>query len=533
MFGSPDFSAVLVLLGLFGAVLLALLSYQRPGRGLVTLGWGLLVLATAVALLLGAFGRPGVGPAIVLLLVLVAVMALLLTYQNPAWAHVVFWIGVLLFLLALPFLTVNRGDLALFCLIAGPGLLMLVAVLFPEVPARYSRLGVTDAPEALSAAELSTERQRYTRLATGITLVSIAGVWLFGGVPRAPVGTVEAQPVTFDAALAARGAPLFTEYGCNACHSVTGAGRRRPHPAERLQPPGAPQRRLGHPGRRGLHPGVDPPIPTPTWSTASPAGRCSPPSRGACRRSPSRPTSTPWWSTSSRSPPAPAGAGAATTPAPAAESAGRRRTGRGSPPGTPLRPPLRGALSARRAHRCPQRDSPYLHGAGADWALVRVANTHGEKRVFSSGGYAPRPPSGEALKEIARVYALSDTRFCSRTGRALNKRFALAGGVLLALGAGGAAAAQSVETAAVACGAAVAKPVPVSGMATLSVSPADFEARQQKLNQALASKLGISVERLTQATAEARKEAGLPEGGSVTARGLPPGRRSSPWKAIP
>ena len=223
MFGSPDFSAVLVLLGLFGAVLLALLSYQRPGRGLVTLGWGLLVLATAVALLLGAFGRPGFGPAIVLLLVLVAVMALLLTYQSPAWAHVVFWIGVLLFPLALPFLTVNRGDLALFCLIAGPGLLMLVAVFFPEVPARYARLGVTDVPEALSAAELSTERQRYTRLATGITLVSIAGVWLFGGVPRAPVGTVQAQPVTFDAALAARGAPLFTEYGCTACHSVNGA----------------------------------------------------------------------------------------------------------------------------------------------------------------------------------------------------------------------------------------------------------------------------------------------------------------------
>jgi hypothetical protein len=108
-----------------------------------------------------------------------------------------------------------------------------------------------------------------------------------------------------------------------------------------------------------------------------------------------------------------------------------------------------------------------------------------------------------------------------RSGRALNKRFALVGGALLALGAGGGvAAAQSVETAAVACGAAPARPV--SGMATLSVSTADFEARQQKLNQALASKLGISVERLTQATAEARKEAGLPEGGSVTAVALPP-----------
>ena len=44
-----------------------------------------------------------------------------MTYQNRAWAHVVFWIGVLLFVLALPFLTFNRGDLALFCLIAGAG----------------------------------------------------------------------------------------------------------------------------------------------------------------------------------------------------------------------------------------------------------------------------------------------------------------------------------------------------------------------------------------------------------------------------
>ena len=158
MFGSPDFTAVIVLLGLFGAVLLALLSYQRPGRGYITLGWGLLVLATSVALLLGAFGTPGLGPAVVLLIVLLATMALLMTYQNRAWAHAVFWIGVLLFVLALPFLTANRGDLALFCLIAGPGLLMLVATLFPEVPASYSRLGVTDAPEDLTPDELATER---------------------------------------------------------------------------------------------------------------------------------------------------------------------------------------------------------------------------------------------------------------------------------------------------------------------------------------------------------------------------------------
>jgi hypothetical protein len=223
VFGSPDFTAVIVLLGLFTALLLALLAYQRPGRGYITFGWGLLTLATAGALLLGAFSQPGVATSIVLLVVLCAVMALLLTYQGRGWAHVLWWIGVLLFCLALPMLTVNRGDLALFCFIAGPGLLMLVATIYPDVPARYSRLGVTDAPAELTQDELATEQRRYTRLATGITLVSIAGVWLFGGVPKAPVTTVQAQPVTFDAQLAERGRGLFTEYGCQACHSINGA----------------------------------------------------------------------------------------------------------------------------------------------------------------------------------------------------------------------------------------------------------------------------------------------------------------------
>jgi hypothetical protein len=58
---------------------------------------------------------------------------------------------------------------------------------------------------------------------------------------------------------------------------------------------------------------------------------------------------------------------------------------------------------------------------------------------------------------------------------------------------------------------------PIAGAATLSVSAADVAAQQQKFDQALAGKLGISVERLTQATAEARKEAGLPEGFAAVA----------------
>jgi hypothetical protein len=223
VFGSPDFTAVIVLLGLFTALLLALLAYQRPGRGYISLGWGLLILATSGALLVAAFSRPGVATSVVLLVVLCAVMALLLTYQSRAWAHALWWLGVVLFCLALPMLTVNRGDLALFCFIAGPGLLMLVATIYPDVPARYSRLGVTDAPPELTREELATEQRRYTRLATGITLASVFGVWLFGGVPRAPVTTIQAQPVTFDAQLAERGLTLFSEYGCQACHSVNGA----------------------------------------------------------------------------------------------------------------------------------------------------------------------------------------------------------------------------------------------------------------------------------------------------------------------
>jgi hypothetical protein len=105
----------------------------------------------------------------------------------------------------------------------------------------------------------------------------------------------------------------------------------------------------------------------------------------------------------------------------------------------------------------------------------------------------------------------------------VKKRFALLGGALLALSAGGGiAAAQSQSQSAdgaVACAPALAKPV--AGGTVLSVSTADVEAQQQKYHQALAGKLGISVERLTQVTAEARKEAGLPETATLTAVGAP------------
>jgi cytochrome c oxidase subunit 2 len=148
-------------------------------------------------------------------------MMVLLTYQDRQWAHAVWWTGVLLFLLSLPLVGAGRADLALLALITGPGLLMLVATAHPEIPAQYSRLGATTAPAPPTAQDLATERRRYTRLAAGITLVSLAGVWLGGGVPQAPV-TEASGPIQVDEALAGQGRELFSKYGCATCHSVTG-----------------------------------------------------------------------------------------------------------------------------------------------------------------------------------------------------------------------------------------------------------------------------------------------------------------------
>lgn len=220
MFGTADATTALVLIALFVAVLLGLLSYQAPRRGYVRLGIGFLILATGIALLWQAAAEPGAGTALAFLLVFLTVMMVLLTYQSRRWAHAVWWMGVFLFLLTLPFLGAGRADLGLFALIAGPGLLMLVASLHPEVPARYSRLGVADAG-SLTAEDLATERQRYTRLATTITAVALVGVWLGGGVPRTEV-TAAPAPLVVDEAAAAQGLELFSRYGCVACHSVTG-----------------------------------------------------------------------------------------------------------------------------------------------------------------------------------------------------------------------------------------------------------------------------------------------------------------------
>lgn len=221
MFGSPDLATALVLIALSAFILLALLSYHAPGRNYTSWGIGILVTATCLALLTHSLSRPGLSQALVLLLVTVGVMMVLLTYHSRRWAHGVWWLGVLLFFLSLPLLGAGRGDLALLALIGGPGLLMVVASLQPDVPATYARLGSPDATP-LTASDLRDERHRYTRLAGTITVATLAGVWLFGGVPQGEV-VEAAPPFTVDEAAAARGAELFREYGCMACHSVTSA----------------------------------------------------------------------------------------------------------------------------------------------------------------------------------------------------------------------------------------------------------------------------------------------------------------------
>ena len=221
MFGSPDLATALVIIALAAFFMLALLSYHSPRRNYVNWGIGLLVVATVLALLTHALTQPGLSTALVLLLVSFGAMALMATYHSQRWAHAVWWIGVALFFLALPLLGAGRGDLALIGLIGGPGMLMLVAALRPEVPAFYSHIGSpSDAPP--SAVDLAEERHRYTRLAGVITVATLAAVWLFGGVPRGEV--IEAStPLTVDDVAAARGAELFSQYGCLACHSVTSA----------------------------------------------------------------------------------------------------------------------------------------------------------------------------------------------------------------------------------------------------------------------------------------------------------------------
>lgn len=219
MFGTPDLATALVLVALAVFVLLAVLSYHAPGRQYTRWGIGLLVTTTSLALLTHALTRPTGGTALILVLVALGTMLALMTYQSRRAGHGVWWIGVALIFLALPLIGTGRGDLALFGLIGGSGLLMLVAALQPEIPAFYSHLGSEgDAPP--SVRDLNVERTRYTRLAAILTVGSLAGVWLFGGVPSGEV-IEAATPLTVDTAAAERGAELFQQYGCVNCHNTT------------------------------------------------------------------------------------------------------------------------------------------------------------------------------------------------------------------------------------------------------------------------------------------------------------------------
>jgi mono/diheme cytochrome c family protein len=225
--GTPDLTTALVLVALSVALLLGLLSYHNRRTSYISWGVGFMVLAASFALLVHAFGQPGFGLALVVMLLLLAIMLALMTYSSRRSGWFAWWIGVVVFLLGLPFLGAGRGDLALLSFVAGPGILMLVASLHPWIPARLARLGALDAGPTVTRQEMAYERRRWTRLAATITVASLAGVWLLGGVPSGPVAEAKV-PLTFDAAKAEQGAQLFQGYGCVACHSVTGAAGAGP-----------------------------------------------------------------------------------------------------------------------------------------------------------------------------------------------------------------------------------------------------------------------------------------------------------------
>jgi predicted transcriptional regulator len=98
----------------------------------------------------------------------------------------------------------------------------------------------------------------------------------------------------------------------------------------------------------------------------------------------------------------------------------------------------------------------------------------------------------------------------------VKKRIAIAGGALFLLGAGSSVVGAQDVCVSRSSPAVELRPIAGQAMgqpATLAFpSSAEMESRQQKFEQGAASKLGITVERLRQALAEAQKEAGLPEG---------------------
>ena len=107
------------------------------------------------------------------------------------------------------------------------------------------------------------------------------------------------------------------------------------------------------------------------------------------------------------------------------------------------------------------------------------------------------------------------------TSRAI-KQFIAAGGAALVLGGSvlGIAAAQQTPTpTAPGAGAAPTRPANVPGQQGTQGQ----DQRQQLLNR-VASKLGVSVDRLEQAFTEARQELGIPEGPRFAPRGHGPGR---------
>ncbi len=194
------------------------------GVGLIAAALIFIALGQSVAAMLALVG----GSVIIALLLQVAPRVLLHYAQFRHWGHGAWWGGLALLGAALVLLGLGRTAPATALILAGVVVLWVLALVMPQITRRYTQWEEqwTAADEALSPQERRFERSRYTTLAVG-TLVLVGAVALIGGVPAEQEGAAVAQTgplfeFTVDADLAAEGQVLFQEYGCTACHNVTG-----------------------------------------------------------------------------------------------------------------------------------------------------------------------------------------------------------------------------------------------------------------------------------------------------------------------
>ena len=216
-----------------GLVFLLLTHELDEKLGHITFWTGIGLVAAALLLIaLGHLGGAAValvgGGVITALLLQVAPGVVLHYAQFRYWGHGAWWGGLALLVAALVMLGLGRTAPATVLILASVVVLWVLALVMPQITRRYTQWEEqwTAVDEALSAQDRRFERSRYTTLAMG-TLALVGVVAWVGGVPAPREGPSEVQTgplfeFTVDAELAAQGEVIFQEYGCTACHNVTG-----------------------------------------------------------------------------------------------------------------------------------------------------------------------------------------------------------------------------------------------------------------------------------------------------------------------